>query len=103
MPSEMVDPRQQAETSESRRTKELAGLYEISRILSEIGDFEPKAAAAMEKVIGSIAAPQSNSMTMLRYSSISPVCASCSAMVVIGVWMIAGPRTRLPGARRSKS
>ena len=37
-------------TAEHRSTQELAGLYEISRILSEIGDFVPKATAAMEKV-----------------------------------------------------
>ena len=46
----MVDRSQQANAAENRRTQELAGLYEISRILSEIGDFVPKATAAMEKV-----------------------------------------------------
>ena len=46
----MVDRNQQANAAEHRRTQELAGLYEISRILSEIGDFVPKATAAMEKV-----------------------------------------------------
>ena len=43
----MVDRSRQAEAAEHRRTQELAGLYEISRILSEIGEFVPKATAAM--------------------------------------------------------
>ena len=46
----MVDRSQQASAAEHRRTQELAGLYEISKILSEVGDFVPKATAAMEKV-----------------------------------------------------
>jgi signal transduction histidine kinase len=46
----MVDRNQQANAAEHRRTQELAGLYEISKILSEVGEFVPKATAAMEKV-----------------------------------------------------
>ena len=47
---DMVERSQPANAAEHRNTQELAGLYEISRILSEIGDFVPKATAAMEKV-----------------------------------------------------
>jgi GAF domain-containing protein len=46
----MVERSQPANAAEHRSTQELPGLYEISRILSEIGDFVPKATAAMEKV-----------------------------------------------------
>jgi len=48
--AKLYDERTQAEAAERRRSHELTGLYEISRIFSETGDFEVKATAAMEKL-----------------------------------------------------
>ena len=48
--AQLYAERIQAEAAERRRSQELAGLYEISRIFSEIGDFKTKSTAALERL-----------------------------------------------------
>ncbi|MCH8297301.1 MAG: GAF domain-containing protein [Chloroflexi bacterium] len=49
--AQLFAERMQAEAAERRRSQELAGLYEISRIFSAMGDFEAKATDALEKLV----------------------------------------------------